>query len=82
MSELSEIERQRLYCRESAVEYERLHVRQDDGHYRPLEWLAGVMSGRGLGSVLDVGVVTGRVVVYPKKHVSVGMLSVLNHRMG
>ncbi len=69
MSELSEIERQRMYYRESALEYERLHVRQDDEHYRALEWLAGVMNGRGLGSVLDVGAGTGRALAYLKKHV-------------
>lgn len=74
MSELSEIERQRLYYRESALEYERLHVRQDDEHYRALEWLAGVMNGRGLRSVLDVGAGTGRAVAYLKKHVSAAMV--------
>lgn len=51
MSELSEIERQHLYYRKTALAYERLHIRQDDEHYRALEWLAGVISGRGLGSV-------------------------------
>lgn len=69
MSESSEIERQRRYYKESALEYDRLHVRHDDEHYRALEWLAGVMNGRALKSVLDVGAGTGRAVAYLKKHV-------------
>src|ERR1043166_5415017 len=69
MRGLSEIERQRLYYQGSALEYERLHVRQEDEHYRALEWLAGVMNGRGLRSVLDVGAGTGRALTYLKKYV-------------
>ncbi len=69
MSDLSEIERQRLYYRETAPQYERLHLKQDDEHYRALEWLAGFMNGQGLQSVLDVGAGTGRAVAYLEKHV-------------
>lgn len=69
MPDLSEIERQRLYYKETALEYERLHVTHDDEHYRALEWLAGYMNGRGLQSALDVGAGTGRAVAYLAKHV-------------
>ena len=51
---------QRSYYARTALQYEELHVRENDEHGRALAWLAGLAAHYGARSVLDVGCGTGR----------------------
>lgn len=59
---------QRAYYEQTAAEYDKLHLREDDEHHVALAWLAGLIRHYGALSVLDVGCGTGRALRYLSRH--------------
>ena len=59
---------QRSYYARTALQYEDLHVRENDEHGRALAWLAGLAAHYGARSILDVGCGTGRALLYLNRH--------------
>src|SRR5271156_5254098 len=62
-----EIEKQRQYYAETAVQYEAMHVGEKDEHSFALSFLAGLLDYLEVKSVLDVGSGTGRAIQYLKR---------------
>ena len=54
------------YYKETATQYDSMHVRDDDEHHRALTLIATVAKANGLTTVLDVGTGTGRALEYLK----------------
>lgn len=68
MTPQNEIEIQRRYYSETATQYDFMHVDEKDDHYFALTFLVGALDYLNVGSILDVGSGTGRVIRYIKKH--------------
>jgi ubiquinone/menaquinone biosynthesis C-methylase UbiE len=62
-----EIEIQRRYYRETANDYDRMHVCENDEHYFGLAFLVSALDYIQAKSVLDIGSGTGRALAYIKQ---------------
>ena len=63
-----EIEIQRQYYRETAHQYNRMHVHENDEHFFALSFLVSALDHIQAKSVLDIGSGTGRALAYIKQH--------------
>jgi SAM-dependent methyltransferase len=64
----SEVEIQRRYYQETAVNYNHMHVDGNDTeHYFALSMLVGIIDYLAIGSILDIGSGTGRAIAHLKK---------------
>jgi ubiquinone/menaquinone biosynthesis C-methylase UbiE len=68
MNNLSDVEIQRQYYKETADRYEEMHMGERDEHYLALEVLIASLDYYEIRSILDVGSGTGRAIRHIKKH--------------
>lgn len=68
MKTRNEVEEQRIYYANTALEYEEMHLLEMDEHFLALSLLVGVIDYLGVKSVLDIGSGTGRAIRYLKKY--------------
>ncbi|MCC0177654.1 class I SAM-dependent methyltransferase [Waterburya agarophytonicola K14] len=59
---------QREYYAQTAQEYEKAHVNQNDEHFFALSFMLSTLDYLEVKSILDVGSGTGRTIKYIKKH--------------
>jgi len=68
MKTRNEVEEQRSYYANTALEYEEMHLLEMDEHFLALSLLVGVIDYLGVKSVLDIGSGTGRAIRYLKRY--------------
>ncbi len=59
---------QRAYYRNTAAEYDKLHVHANDEHYLALAWMLAFVDQLQCTSILDVGSGTGRALAFLQAH--------------
>jgi ubiquinone/menaquinone biosynthesis C-methylase UbiE len=65
---IHEIEKQRLYYKETAKLYNEMHVNEQNEHTFALAFLVAALDYFQIKSILDIGSGTGRAIKYIKKH--------------
>ena len=63
----SEVDIQKAYYAETATRYNEMHVNEDDEHFFALSFMVGILDYLKIGSILDIGSGTGRVIKYIKE---------------